>query len=316
MKYLIPLLIFLSPLPLFAQELPVYEYTVIAQIPWGDGEGELGMVKGIGATHPSHLSFDDKGQIYVADKNNTRINVYTKDMNFLRSIPTHSGILFSPDLIIDSSGAIFGASERNFYKIDPQGNQIYAVPIETFGRFQAHQGYGILFPKNNHPVLVSQEGFLLSHQESKKLLQFFTGEVPFFRSNEHLSDSVLTSLIDSLNTKGLYFAGRTLLAFDFKDYYQLWSTLEINTALPELSDLLDVFLGTDKQGNTYWYFVNPEYTTYFFAVFNPYGRELDRFTVNIAFGQPMISPSGDMYVVYYADYINEAIWVYRLNRRW
>lgn len=75
-----------------------YEMKTLMEIPWGSKPGELGtkVVEGL-AIVPDRLSVDGKGNIYIFDKANNRINKYNKSGGFIQDYKVDSFVKHTPE---------------------------------------------------------------------------------------------------------------------------------------------------------------------------------------------------------------------------
>ena len=115
---------------------------------------------------PNDIAIDGAGKLFVTDSSN-RINIYTNDGNFLRTLDSSiGGFRLSP------MGIIFDTHD-NFYIADHNNNRIiqlneFGIAHSIFGSFGSDNGQ-FQFPKD---VAVDNKGFLyvtdtLSHQIQK-----------------------------------------------------------------------------------------------------------------------------------------------------
>jgi hypothetical protein len=139
------------------------EMKVLMEIPWGSKPGELGVkvVEGL-AIVPDRLAVDGKGNVYIFDKANNRINKYNKFGRFARDYKVDSFRKLPPkgdnpnpiliqndiDMGIDDTGNIYvlNSSDAQIRKLNSKGEIIDKlqapananyIRVERSGRVQA-----------------------------------------------------------------------------------------------------------------------------------------------------------------------------------
>jgi hypothetical protein len=122
-----------------------YEMKVFMEIPWGSKPGELGVqvVEGL-AIVPDRIAVDGKGNIYIFDKANNRINKYNKFGRFVRDYDVDSFKKLPPagdnpnpvlvqndiDMGVDDEGNIYvlNSSDARIRKLNSKGETIDNLP--------------------------------------------------------------------------------------------------------------------------------------------------------------------------------------------
>ncbi len=101
---------------------------VIIEAKWGSGPGECGLYIGKGegdlTSGPASFSVDTRGYIYIVDWVNSRINIYDRKGNFVRSIPAE-GI---GDIAVAKDGRIYADAGSSI--------RIYSEDGEILGEYR------------------------------------------------------------------------------------------------------------------------------------------------------------------------------------
>ena len=125
----------------------------------GDGAGELRMVQG-------SIAVDDEGRVYVTDTGNFRVQVFSANGRYLRSIGefgTGPGQFTWPfDLVVDQEGNLYVSDdkEQTLAKLSPDGRQIgrRGGLGETDPRLQGHAHLATLDQQGNLVVVIDDTG--------------------------------------------------------------------------------------------------------------------------------------------------------------
>ena len=110
---------------------------VSIEIPYGSGKGEIGVsFGGEGAIiGPRAFAVDDKGNIYVYDTLNNRVQIYSPNGQYQSTVPLkeeYSGMF--RDMVVDNSGFIYLFDGQMLYQYDPKGNVRSLTGVDRGGR--------------------------------------------------------------------------------------------------------------------------------------------------------------------------------------
>jgi DNA-binding beta-propeller fold protein YncE len=111
----------------------------------GPGPGQFRLVQG-------SIAVDDEGRVYVSDTGNFRVQVFTPEGKFVRSIGEFGNgpgqFTWPFDLVVDSRGNIYVADdkEQTLAKLSPSGRQLWrrGGRGETDARLRGHQHLSML----------------------------------------------------------------------------------------------------------------------------------------------------------------------------
>lgn len=225
-----------------------YVRKAVLDVPWGlrnNKPGELGYEASEGLViRPERMVVDDKGNIYIFDIVNNRINKYNKFGRFIRDYKVDSFqfrerknklpiiVKNDVDIAIDSTGklCVVNDAKKEIRKLDNKGGIVGKVPAKNFtvwnGRLE--------------PTKVLQEGYITP---SGLIIRIKEGEskVDFIRVFNEKGD-----LVEKLERK--------ITQIGFVDIFNEEGNLikEVEIKVPyRLSEVR--FLGTDKDGNIYIY---------------------------------------------------------------
>lgn len=99
--------------------------TITIDIPYGKGKGEVGSISaGEGANiGPKSFAVDDKGNIYICDTVNNRIQIFSSSGDYISTMSLKKGI-FVEDIALDSKGYIYiyDGVIGELYQYDKNGN--------------------------------------------------------------------------------------------------------------------------------------------------------------------------------------------------
>ena len=108
--------------------------------------------------YPQDIAFDSNDNIYVADGNNARIQVFTSSGDYSYSIDTGTnGILYPASIAIDSNDNVYVTGSKHVRVFTAQGNFSYSFggAGTQDGKFSSTQGIAV---DNDGKVYVSDNG--------------------------------------------------------------------------------------------------------------------------------------------------------------
>lgn len=110
---------------------PLKVKMVTVDIPYGSGKGEVGAVDaGEGAIiGPKSFTVDDKGNIYICDTVNERIQVFSSNGKYLSTISFKKGT-FAEDIDIDKQGFVYVYNRVKLYQYDKKGNIVTSIDVD------------------------------------------------------------------------------------------------------------------------------------------------------------------------------------------
>lgn len=107
------------------------ERTIITkEIPYGKGKEDVGSIdEGEGAlTGPQSFAVSDKGEIYICDTVNKRVQIFLPNGGYLSTISLQKGT-FAQDIAVDKSGFIYVYDRVKLYQYDRKGNIVTSVDV-------------------------------------------------------------------------------------------------------------------------------------------------------------------------------------------
>jgi len=100
---------------LLVTTLSAMQETVLFEIPHGSGDGELRTNGDNWREIPGPFTMDEEGNFYICDFDNNRIQVFSKDGKFIRSIKT--GRAYNGFIHYDNNKLFYSAIENNEYSV-------------------------------------------------------------------------------------------------------------------------------------------------------------------------------------------------------
>lgn len=320
-------------LPVFTDNIHSYSIEEIGTLSSGSEEGQIGWQSRAAGreTGPVVFTITDEGDIYIPDRANERINVYSSDFKFLRVINEEGRKRghYAEILYIDrDDNLIYYDIFTGFAIIDQNGKRLVDVSNRSLPKNQVRVFKNIFLIENdiymyndkNQPVLMTKEGQIQSPEDTQAELQeLFTG-----------SSGIIKDLLDS----GTYLiAGNRYFSTQFWDneaYYKQVRTLSPNLGLRmDLSRFSIKFAGYDSDHNSYWraiedstggirnqvIFVYSKYGALLDAFY--YGRANNRYESTGDFSTTnavvSVSPAGD---VYFLVGTREEYSLFKVKRSW
>ncbi|MBM4135637.1 MAG: hypothetical protein FJ241_02275 [Nitrospira sp.] len=113
---------------------------ITIEIPYGSGEGEVGAVdEGEGVIiGPKSFTIDDKGNIYICDTVNNRVQIFSRDGKHLSAIPLEMEAM-AEDIAVDSSGFVYIYDQLGkLYQYDKKGNMVNKINVGWRGGGTMH----------------------------------------------------------------------------------------------------------------------------------------------------------------------------------
>ncbi|MGY3213878.1 peptidyl-alpha-hydroxyglycine alpha-amidating lyase family protein [Mucilaginibacter sp. HD30] len=126
----------------------------------GSGDGEFNI--------PHNLELDNTGNVYVADRENKRIQVFTPNGRFIRKITSPNfGKITS--LAFGSNGRLYAADDANILGLLHRGSNIFEIPDNAAPRVLAGQAGWF------HAIAIDSDGNLYAGDISKNKIFKFLG---------------------------------------------------------------------------------------------------------------------------------------------
>ena len=271
-----------TPLPPPMARAPSYIYreVIVARAGSGPGEVGIGAVEGnrsdLGRSiySPSSLAVDRAGSIYILDNVNRRVNAYSPQGVFLRSIPYRRDVE-AGDLAVDGVGRLYILDLRGWGSVrqyDPAGNII---------KVYTHTEPGAL-----HSVRVDEAGNILVH-DGVRVFAIGNGE------REFTMDERLASEMKGIGFRGgaYWLEERDGTGVAYHLAFSDGREIALPFALPAFRSGI-AFLDLDRDGNIYALRLGHSSTP--LVVYDAWARAL---TVLSGGGRPGLSP-GTRYLVH------------------
>ncbi len=106
---------------------------ITIDIPYGNGKGEVGAIKGEegSSVGPRSYTVDNMGNIYILDNVNNRVQIYSAEGNF-QSTVLYQKDIFASDIAVDKYGFvyIYDRSVRKLYQYEKNGNIVTSIDID------------------------------------------------------------------------------------------------------------------------------------------------------------------------------------------
>lgn len=114
---------------------PMKGKLITVDIPYGSGNEEVGASKESegGSRGPLSFAVDNKGNVYICDTVNRRIQVFSPSGAYLSTIPLQKDI-FATDIAVDDHGFIYvyDRSVRKIYQYDKSGEVVTSIDVDGF----------------------------------------------------------------------------------------------------------------------------------------------------------------------------------------
>lgn len=255
---------------LFSQ-LSSYELEVFKTIAVGKELGEIGWAgskPSIGAAYsPSTFSFNKKGEVYIPDLVNKRINIYDSNLNYLRTIVDSDNKARSHHaikIVFTDDESFFSVSYNSLVKSQNDGKTLFVLntnkdPYSSYRFTNIHYiDEKLYFYMYNGFILsIDSLGNLLSNKESIKNLA--KANQKYKQTSRSVGDDFPDSLLLEgkhiiLGDKYFNSSFEDLKRFNYKNNESKGivnsRSIGSNKKLPKIRNHRHI--GTDSDDNTYW----------------------------------------------------------------
>jgi hypothetical protein len=226
---------FLKEVWVVSQSLKQARRIITKEISYGEGKENIGVLRGGEGANRGPASFivDAKGNIYICDTVNKRIQVLSPEGKFLSSIPLN---VEPEDIGSDRNGFLYVYADGTLYQHDRTGNLTSEVPIDQ-ARWESRGPMHIV--DNNVYITDGNGDLLIARIEDGKLIS---------PSEQELLEPLENGFVGS--------GGKRYVGFP-KDIEG--ATMEVierdGTKSPRFIPIQRIlsleFLGEDKEGNSY-----------------------------------------------------------------
>ncbi|MCF7802733.1 MAG: NHL repeat-containing protein [Candidatus Marinimicrobia bacterium] len=117
---------------------------------------------------PADIALAQNLNLYVADYNNSRLQMYDRNMNFIRTVPLENadeGVVYYPLSVDQAPGGwlyVLDTEQNQILQLNPQGNLLQSLGTFTeLGRFMQNASKMQVSPKGNLWVLAERTGKIL-----------------------------------------------------------------------------------------------------------------------------------------------------------
>jgi len=224
----------------------------------------------------------------------------------------------------------FSTSRSELLRIGKNGDYIYGIQHDLFprnltldGEYYLFHDYVVYQKDNGELGAIDSNGKFLSNEETRVLHQDLLETNTLQKESPNLWNAITRFLSEN----NLVLVNDRFLSNRPKDYFDLYRIIRDNSSVQPKQSILDAKLressgylyGFDNDHNSYWQFSiksgQKEIITVF--VVSRFGEIINRFRID-GNGYPIISPSGDVYLVEEKFEKNSQVvfLYYRVKRKW